>query len=321
MTMTRRALTLGMTLILVSGLAGLALAQGFGAPDSSFGSSETERTYTAPAAKGEANRAAEVYFQHDQLLKLLLVLGFSLAGMAIIWTRQFALRRWLLLLSVIVLGFVVGGLLCPISAVQNVILKISTGYLLLFLVPTVTALFMGRVFCGYVCPFGALQELLHVKQLRMSIPDRWMKVLRWIPVAILVFLIIRVFATGVLTWSGFTPFKAFFTFGGTPLTLAISGLFVVASVVLFRPFCRLLCPLGAWLSLVSRLSPFRIRESDACVSCSQCDRVCASGAISSGKVRAEDCLLCGECIRVCPTEALSVCGKRKEDAAPSEDGT
>lgn len=312
MTRSRRTASLGLALVLVLGLTGLAFAQGFGTPDSSFGASETERTYTTPAATEEADQSAQSYFQHDQLLKLLLVLGFSLAGMAIIWTRRFALRQGLLVLSVLVLGFVVGGLLCPISSVQNVILKASTGYLLLFLAPTVAALLVGRLFCGYVCPFGALQELLHVRRLRRSIPVSWMRFLRWLPFVILGVLVLRVLSTGVLTWSGLTPFKVFFTFGGTPLTLAISGLFALTSVVIFRPFCRLLCPLGAWLSLVSRFSPLRIRDSVACVSCSQCDRACASDAVTHGKIRSEDCLLCGECICVCPTDALSLCGMRQK---------
>ena len=296
-----------MALVLL--LAALAWAQGFGEPSSGFGDSQTQRDFSAPALDEESASASAPYFIHDQLIKLLLVLAFSLASLVIIWTRRFALRRWLLVLSVVVLGFVLGGVLCPISAVQNIILKISTGYLLLFLIPTVMAVLVGRVFCGYVCPFGALQELVHVRRWRLAISERWMKGLRWIPFLLLGVLVLRALSTGLLTWSGFTPFKAFFAWGGTTLTYAISGLFVIASIVVFRPFCRLLCPLGAWLGLVARISPLRIRESARCVSCSRCNTACASAAVSNGDVRAVDCLLCGECIRICPTEALSVCGR------------
>jgi len=312
--MIRRRWIASVALALLVAMAPMVFGQGFGEPDSSFGEAQAEREFAAPTAVVDATDEGSPYFLHDQLTKLLLVLGFSLAALAIIWTRRFGLRRWLLAASVVVLGFIVGGLLCPISAVQNIILKASTGYLLLFLVPTITALFMGRLFCGYVCPFGALQELLHVKRFRRSIPARWMRFLRWLPFVLLGMLVLRVLSTNVLTWNGGTPFKAFFTFGGTPLTLALSGLLALASLVLFRPFCRVFCPLGAWLSLVSRFSPFRLRKSAACVSCSQCDHACASGIITNGKARTEDCLLCGECIRVCPTEALSVCGKSKKNS-------
>ena len=313
--MTQHRSILLWVLLLMLAVAPAALGQSFGTPSPSFGESETaDREFIASDEAVEGPKSESSTFIHDQLLKLLLVLAFSLAGLAIIWTRRFFLRRWLLITSVIVLGFVVGGMLCPIAAVQNIILKASTGYLLLFLVPTVAALFVGRLFCGYVCPFGALQELLHVKRFRGSIPSHWMRVLRWIPYGLLGYLIVRVLVTDVLTWGEATPFKAFFTFGGTPATLVLSSAFVLLSIVLFRPFCRLFCPLGAWLSLVSRISPFRIHESSACVSCSCCDQACASEAITNGKVKSGDCLLCGECIRVCPTDALSVCGKGQDKA-------
>jgi len=305
--MMRNLSLLLFTLVVVLVPAAAALGQGFGTPSSSFGESQGEHVFVAPETSTAGSDSS--YFQHDQLLKLVLVLGFTMASLGILWTRRFALRCWLLIASVVVLGFVVGGMLCPIAAVQNIILKASTGYLLLFLVPTVAALFVGRLFCGYVCPFGALQEWLHIKRMRWTIPARWMRFFRWIPYGLLVYLVARVLATGILTWGEATPFKAFFTFGGTPGTLALSGCFALLSIIIFRPFCRLFCPLGAWLAFVSRISPFRIRESSACVSCSCCDGVCPSGAIVKGKTRSEDCLLCGECIRVCPTDALSICSR------------
>ena len=298
-------------LALALGLLCLSVAvwgQGFGEPDHAFGSSSSERVFESqPQQSGSSEGGG--YFIHDQLAKFLAVFGFTLAALVIILLRRFALRRWLLLASVIVLGFLLGGMLCPISAVQNVILKASTGYLLLFLVPTIAALFAGRLFCGYICPFGALQELLHVQKLRVRIPDRWMKILRWIPYAILVYLVVRVFATGILSWSGTTPFKAFFTFGGTAVTWAISATFAVLSIVVFRPFCRLSCPLGSWLSLVSRISPFRVRVGSTCVSCGKCDDACSFCAIEGGHADASTCLLCGECIRECPVGALRIAGR------------
>ena len=313
--MAARRYTVLILIVLVAltvvGAAGLG--QGFGEPSETFGSPRAERTFETPGTQDSgANESGSSYFLHDQLTKLLLVLGFTAAALVILLTRRFALRRWLLVASVAVLGFVIGGMLCPISAVQNVILKASTAYLLLFLVPTVVALFAGRVFCGYVCPFGALQELLHVKRLRQAIPPRWMRFLRFIPYAILAYLVVRVIATGVLTWDGTTPFKAFFTFGGTPLTLGISVLFAVASIFLFRPFCRLFCPLGAWLSLVSRVSPFRIRVGSNCINCGKCDIACGVCAVECGGVSSADCLLCGECVRACPVGALTWSKRRAQ---------
>jgi len=278
----------------------------FGAPDSSDATSD-EREFATPGAT--ADRSSEPYFLHDQLTKLLAILGFSALGVIVIATRKFRWRRWVLVASVAVLGFLIGGALCPISAVQNVILKAGTAYLLMFLVPTIAALFAGRLFCGYVCPFGALQELVHIRRLRVRIPARWMRVVRWFPYGVLIYLVARVAATGVLSWQGTTPFKAFFTLGGTPLTLAISGAFVLLSIVVFRPSCQILCPLGAWLALVSGVSArlgWGVRLGPSCVGCSKCTTSCGCDAIDDGASRAFDCLLCGECIRCCPADALSI---------------
>jgi len=310
MTRTRNPRTILAAVVLLALATGslVTVGQAFGEPDSAFGSQSAERAFETPGTG--AGETQSSYFIHDQLTKFLLVLAFTGIGLLIVATRQFRFRRWLLVASVVVLGFVIGGMLCPISAVQNIILKASTGYLVLFLVPTVAALFVGRLFCGHVCPFGALQELLHVRRWERKIPERWMRFVRFLPYLVLGYLLIRVTVTGVLTWSGATPFKAFFTFGGTPLTLGISGLFVLLSVVLFRPFCRLLCPLGAWLSLVARVSPFRVRVASTCVSCGRCDAACSACAVKEGQVNADECLLCGECIRACPVEALNWRGKK-----------
>lgn len=302
-------------LLLLVSWAGLG--QTFGEPGG-FGSSSEGSGFVAaqPAEEAGSGRAGEGYFVHDQLTKLLALAGFSIAALVLVAFRWFRLRKLLLAGSVVVLGFVLGGVLCPISAVQNVVLKAGNAYFLLFLLPIVLALLFGRIFCGYVCPFGALQELLHVRTWRLRIPSRWMQILGWMKYALLAFLVVRILATGELLWSGSTPFKAFFLWGGTPVTLAVSGLFVLLSVIVYRPFCRVLCPLGALLSLVARFSVFRIRVGSKCVSCGRCETVCPTEATQMGKAKPGECLLCGECIRTCPPEELALGARRKRTAQP-----
>jgi len=281
-----------------------ALGQGFGEP-SGFGEAEPSRVFVPAASPDEAG-AEEGFFLHDQLLKLLLLLAFGASAVTIIAWGRFGMRRYVLLASVAVLGFAIGGVLCPISAVQNIFVKAGTGYLLLFLVPVVLSILIGRAYCGYVCPFGALQELLHIRRWALRIPNRWIDRIGWAKWLLLAYLVIRIAVTGEVVWSGTTPFKAFFTVGGTPLTLGLSGLFVVVSVFVYRPFCRLFCPLGALLSVVSRLRVFRIRSDRNCVSCRVCDAVCPVGAADSGTMNSGECLLCGACVRSCPAEDLDL---------------
>jgi polyferredoxin len=321
--MGKRLAAFSAACLLLFSIGGTTIAQDFGS-QSSFGDSSVPREFRAPTEQDEAQRegGTQPFLVHDQLTKFLLILGFTVLGFFIVFTRRFALRRWLLLTSVIALGFIIGGLLCPISAVQNVILKAGTGYVLMFLVPSLTAVLAGRLFCGYVCPFGALQELVHLRRFALRIPERWMRILRWIPFALLSYLAIRALVGRVETLSGWTPFKAFFTYGGTSLAITLSSLFVVSSIFVFRPFCRVLCPLGAWLSLVSRLTLFNIRVGSQCVSCNRCEESCDSGAIENGRVRFSDCLLCGECIHACPVRDLRFTKKRSrspKSSSPPQD--
>lgn len=226
-------------------------------------------------------------------------------------TGAFRLRKALLAASVIVLGFVIGGFLCPLTAVQNVILKANTGYLVMFLLPVVFAVLMGRVFCGSVCPFGALQELLHVRSISRRLPQAWRRGLRVVQWLLLAYLVVHVLVTRTLSFDELTPFRAFFARTGTVGAWSISILFAALSLVLYRPFCRL-CPLGrflGWVSRVRRIGPASGRD---CVKCTRCDAACRFDAIENGHVRASDCLVCGDCLSACPLGCLSL--SRKPEA-------
>ena len=297
-----RRSVVALVLVIIVSVAVPLFADGFGS-NSNFAPPEETHAFQTPKTPSAANTP---YLIHQQPLKIVLLVVFSALAVGIIVFRRYDLRRWVLLLSVIVLGLVMGGFLCPTSAVQNVILKFNTGYLLLFLVPVVLSLVMGRVFCGYICPFGAAQELLHVRKWALKIPSRWMKVLSKLRYVVLVYLVVRVLVTGTAILQDYSPFKPLFSWGGTPITIGVTAVFALLSVFIYRPFCRTLCPLGVLLSLVSRFSLFRIHMHDDCIKCHRCTRECPNGAINNGVVDTRECLLCGQCITTCPTHSLCV---------------
>jgi len=261
-----RRSVVALVLVIIVSVAVPLFADGFGS-SSNFAPPEETHAFQTPETTSAASTA---YFIHQQPLKIVLLVVFSAFAVAIIVFRRYDLRRWVLLLSVVVLGFVMGGFLCPTSAVQNVILKFNTGYMLLFLVPVILSLIMGRVFCGYICPFGAAQELLHVRKWALKIPSRLMKVLSKLRYVVLVYLVVRVLVTGTAILQDYSPFKPLFSWGGTPITIGITALFALLSVFIYRPFCRTLCPLGALFSLVSRFPQLRSLSSIAC--CGREDR-------------------------------------------------
>jgi len=215
-----------------------------------------------------------------------------------------------------VLGLYLGGFLCPLTAVQNIFLKANTGYLLLFLVPVILALIVGRVFCGYVCPFGAIQELLHVERWTRYIPARWMKYLSKAKYILVVYLVIHVLVTREIVFLE-GPFKALFSWGGLPTSIAVTVLFALFSVVVYRPFCRVLCPFGTLLSFISRFSLFRVRSGSECINYERCTVKCPTEAMNAGTVDSKECLLCGKCTAVCPIDCLDISGHRAT-AGPSD---
>jgi len=279
-----------------------ALAQGFGQP-TDFGSTESAREFETTT---QDSRAGSDYFAHDQILKISIVGGLSLLAMLLVLLRGFRYRRWFLLLPIGLIGVYLGGALCPLSSVQNVFLKWDTAYLLLFLIPVLLALVAGRVFCGYVCPFGAAQELLHVGKWRRRLPPAAHRVLRWLPYGILLFLVVRVVVTSTPILQGLTPFKVLFSWGGSWLAIGLTALFALLSIVLWRPFCEGFCPLGAFLSLISRVSLFRLTAEPNCVTCGRCTASCSSASCDDGNIASGDCLMCGACVEACPVDCLKL---------------
>jgi polyferredoxin len=253
---------------------------------------------------GHGQGTGKSYFGGNQLIKLGVMAGLAGLALGMVAVYGFRYRKFLLLASVGVAGFYLAGLLCPLCSVQNVFIKWNTAYLLLVLVPVVLTLFVGRVYCGYVCPYGAIQELLHIRKWAPRIPTRWRRALGLLKYAVLVYLVIHALATWTEILKDLTPFKALFAWGGTPLTIGLSAGFAVLSVFTWRPFCETLCPLGALLSLVSRVSLFRLDSDASCVSCGACTTKCPAVTCDGGRIRSADCYLCGECVRTCGPKSL-----------------
>ena len=260
---------------------------------------------------GASQKQASSYWLHDIAVKLVVVIAFSLASIGFVWFRLYGFRKWINIASIVILGFLLGGVLCPSNVIQNTIMKYNTAYLIMFLVPIILTLLLGRVYCGYVCPFGAIQELINTKKLRKKIPDKLDRKLKLIKYGILLIVGIGTVITGRAVGS-LSLLKPIFTFSGTLASIIGTVGVLAASVFYYRPFCRYLCPYGALMALLSRLSFYRIRTSSSCVKCKICERKCNMAAIVDGSV-GHECLLCGECIDVCPKGSLKInSGGRKE---------
>ena len=178
-----------------------------------------------------------------------------------------------------------------------------------FIFIVLTLLLWGRgVFCGWLCPYGAMTELLYkgrqwlFPKIRWSLPD-WIHY-KLIYLKYLIFLVIlgASFYSFILSeyMSEVEPFRTFV------LKLNREWYFVlyfiiltVGSVIIYRAFCRYLCPLGAALaipSLIKKIPFIKMKRYDFCTTCKICTRACAPQAVmANGLIDSRECLNCLDC--------------------------
>ncbi len=232
----------------------------------------------------------------------LLVL-LSLATAAFV-TKRTVLRWTTLLATLLFLGFVDRGFL----SVSHVTSAIRVGpsvfladlpLLIMVTFTLVTTLLWGRVFCGFLCPFGVLQDILE-----RIVPRRRRHVLSaqvhrrafQVKYAVLALVVLPVVAgSGISLFHWFEPFGTVFFLSRSPLLWTIAVGFLAASAVIPRFYCRYACPLGAALALGSWLSPFRIRRVEQCSVCKVCEQRCPTRAIDGARLDFRECVRCNVC--------------------------
>ena len=217
---------------------------------------------------------------------------------------------------------------CPIGAYQAVVgsskFRFSyyiTGFLLL------VGVLLGRFLCGFLCPFGWVQELLHKIPTKKHSTKK-LKPLTYLKYAVLVGMVCLMPALLVNDVGMGDPFFCKYLCpqgvleGAIPLSLVHSGIraalgalftwkcsillgVVVLSVVFYRPFCKWLCPLGAIYALLNKVSLFQMKvDKRKCISCGKCAQACKMDVDVTQTPNHTECIRCGMCVRACPTNAV-----------------
>ncbi len=216
------------------------------------------------------------------------------------------------------LGLVAGGQLTVLHLMNVVQVPFYGGGLAGFLAEPLIAIvgiaaivtlpIWGRsLFCGWLCPYGALQELLGrlartFRVRRPRIPEAWSTRLSKVKYGVLAVLLVLTFVD--FEWAawaaGIEPFKTAITlrFDAPVAAVLWAGGLLILALFVERAFCRFLCPLGAGLAVLSRVRVFSfLRRRPECGSpCHACRPVCPTGAIApSGKINMSECFYCLDC--------------------------
>ncbi len=247
--------------------------------------------------------------------------------------------RWVLLASFLVLITIeaylhqlIGGgeapsihALCPYGGLESLysvifsgtyIQKIFLGTMTLLTITLLVSILFRRSFCGFICPFGALQEFFgligkKIFRKRFIIPAKIDKPLRYLKYVILIITIIFAWKTAGLWIDPYDPWAAYghITEGLSTLTgeylvaFILLIIVIVGSMLYDRFFCKYLCPMGAVYGIVSKLSPSKIvRNKDKCVNCKICSKSCPVNinVAECDKVTSAECIGCQTCVLSCP---------------------
>lgn len=248
------------------------------------------------------------------------------------------LRRALLAFFLIIITFeaylhqVKGGgqspsihALCPYGGIESLyslifsgtfIQKIFIGTMTLLVITMVLSIIFRRSFCGFICPFGALQEFFGIvgKKIfgkKFTIPAVIDKPLRYLKYIVLIITILFAWKNSGLWIAPYDPWAAYghITEGFDTLTgeyligTAILIIVLIGSMLYDRFFCKYLCPMGAVYGILSKISPSKIvRNEDKCVNCSICTQKCPMNidVAKADKVTSAECIGCQICLLSCP---------------------
>lgn len=242
----------------------------------------------------------------DQAVDLTLFAAFAALALTSFFRKSEKLKWITMGIAVIYLGFIRSQLITVVNIFALTVWNLpdfrhNMTWYLFATFTLVTTVLWGRVYCGRVCAFGAMTQLMDKvvpQKFRIELPRALEQRANYIKygllgITVLYFLITR----DISIYRYVEPFWMFSLQARVWMWVGLAILLIV-TVFVRNLYCRFLCPVGAFLGLVSNLTVFRIKRWGECNSCKICEKTCEWGAIRGPKIVASECVRCDDCERL-----------------------
>ena len=219
---------------------------------------------------------------------------------------------------------------CPIGAMQAVLgsRKYNFSFYVVGFLCLLGVLF-GRFICAWLCVFGLIQDLLYkIPTPKLKVNQKADHILRYLKYVILAVFVLLLPTVLVDEFGMSPPYFCKYICpvgtleGGIPLVLLnkslqntigflfewkifLMAVILIGSIFIYRPFCKYICPLGAFYSLFNKISFIKIRvDENKCTNCGSCAKKCKMGVDVHKTPNSAECIRCGGCVDACPQNAL-----------------
>jgi len=232
--------------------------------------------------------------------------AFTALALVSFFRKSVRLKYVTLGIAVVYLGFMKSQLISIVNVFALIdwnlpILRYSLAWYLLAVFTVLSTVLWGRLYCGRMCAFGALTQLMDTivpARWRRELParlDRHAATVKYVVLgcAIVYFVVTR----DRSIYRYIEPFWMFGFHGTGPTWIGLAVL-LTATIFVRNLYCRYLCPVGAALGILSRLTVFRIKRWSECKTCKICEKTCEWGAIRGPQIVVTECVRCDDCERL-----------------------
>ena len=266
----------------------------------------------------------------DQALDIGLFAAFATLAMVSFFRKSVKLKYLTLVVSVLYMGVYKSQLISITNIFSTLtgnlpIFSYSMAWYAFAAFTVVTTVLWGRLYCGRICAFGALTQLIDAvvpARFRVEVPKALELRASYIKYGILSAAVGYYLVTREIGFYRYIePFWMFTFEASTALWIGL-GVLLIASIFVRNLYCRFFCPLGAALGLLSTLTVFKIKRWSECNTCQLCEKTCEWGAIRKRQIILAECVRCDDCEILyddkqrCPHWLLEL--KRKARAVFSE---